>query len=72
MAVKNYEQYTVTEHAKKRILTRFNITNKEFEDAINTLEGKQKQKEEKQQKKWQLSFSKQNSSLKKILRRSGG
>lgn len=27
------------------------ITNKEFEDAINTLEGKQKQKEEKQQKR---------------------
>ena len=27
------------------------ITNKEFEDAINTLEGKQKQKEEKRQKR---------------------
>ena len=27
------------------------ITNKEFEDAINTLEGKQKQKEVKQQKR---------------------
>ena len=27
------------------------ITNKEFEEAINTLEGKQKQREEKQQKK---------------------
>ena len=37
MAVKNYEQYTVTEHAKKRILTRFNITNKEFDEWLARL-----------------------------------
>lgn len=32
VGVKNYQQYTVTSHAKERVLNRFNITNKEFDD----------------------------------------
>lgn len=37
MGVKNYQQYTVTSHAKERVLSRFNITNKEFDDWMTRL-----------------------------------
>ncbi|WP_323062292.1 hypothetical protein [Limosilactobacillus reuteri] len=37
MGVKNFAAYKVTEHAKERILTRFNITNKEFDSWISRL-----------------------------------
>lgn len=37
MGVKNYQQYTVTAHAKERILTRFNITNDEFDKWMTRL-----------------------------------
>lgn len=37
MGVPNYENYTVSEHAKERILTRFNITNAELPKWIGRL-----------------------------------
>ena len=37
MSVKNYTMYTVTAHAKERILTRFNITDDEFDRWIQRL-----------------------------------
>lgn len=37
MSVKNYTMYTVTAHAKDRILTRFNITDDEFDRWIQRL-----------------------------------
>lgn len=37
MGVKNYQQFTVTSHAKERVLSRFNITNKEFDEWMTRL-----------------------------------
>lgn len=37
VGVNNYQQYKVTTHAKDRILTRFNITNKEFDEWVARL-----------------------------------
>lgn len=37
MSVRDYTMYTVTAHAKDRILTRFNITNKELDTWIQRL-----------------------------------
>lgn len=37
MALRNYQEYTVSQHAKERILTRFNITNQELEKWLTRL-----------------------------------
>ena len=40
MGVKNFPLYKVTEHAKERILTRFNITKTEFDGWMSRLLSK--------------------------------
>lgn len=37
MALRNYQEYTVSQHAKERILTRFNITNQELDKWLTRL-----------------------------------
>lgn len=37
MAVKDYSKYIITDHAKERILTRFNITNRELDPWLTRL-----------------------------------
>lgn len=37
VALRNYQEYTVSQHAKERILTRFNITNQELEKWLTRL-----------------------------------